>query len=82
MPRIGVYIDDVYEPSPAAAAGVRIGDRLISIDGNRLVSVSAFQRWLYLSGIGRTITLEIFRDGQVLEKQVTVAERPDAARPR
>jgi serine protease Do len=82
VPRIGVYIDDVYEPSPAAAAGVLIGDRLISIDGNRLVSVSAFQRWLYLSGIGRTITLEIFRDGQVLEKQVTVAERPDAARPR
>jgi S1-C subfamily serine protease/mono/diheme cytochrome c family protein len=82
FPRLGVYIDDVFEPSPAAAAGVRIGDILLSIDGNILVSVGEFQRWLYLSGIGRTIELEIFRDGQTLEKRVTVEERPKAARPR
>ncbi len=82
FPRVGVYIDDVFEPSPAATAGVRIGDTLLSIDGNALVSVGEFQRWLYLSGIGRTIALEIYRDGEILEKRVTVAERPEAVRPR
>jgi serine protease Do len=82
LPRLGVYIDDVFEPSPAAAADIRIGDTLLSIDGNALVSVGEFQRWLYLSGIGRTIALEIFRDGATLEKRVTVAERPEAVRPR
>jgi S1-C subfamily serine protease/mono/diheme cytochrome c family protein len=82
LPRLGVYIDDVFEPSPAAAAGVRIGDVLLSIDGHALVSVVEFQRRLYLSGIGRTIELELYRDGQTLEKRVTVAVRPDAARPR
>jgi S1-C subfamily serine protease/mono/diheme cytochrome c family protein len=82
FPRLGVTIDDVFEPSPAAAAGVRIGDTLLSIDGNALVSVGEFQRWLYLSGIGRTIELEIYRDGEILEKRVTVAERPEAVRPR
>jgi S1-C subfamily serine protease/mono/diheme cytochrome c family protein len=81
-PRLGVYIDDVFEPSPAAAADVRIGDTLLSIDGNVLVSVGDFQKWLYLSGIGRTIELEIYRDGQTLEKRVTVEERPESARPR
>jgi S1-C subfamily serine protease/mono/diheme cytochrome c family protein len=81
-PRLGVYIDDVFDPSPAVAAGVRIGDILVSIDGHALVSVGEFQRWLYLSGIGRTIELEIFRDGESLEKRVTVAERPEAVRPR
>ncbi|MEN8184736.1 MAG: PDZ domain-containing protein, partial [Myxococcota bacterium] len=82
VPQIGVYIDDVFEPSPAAAAGIRIGDRLISIDGNRLRSVWEFQKWLYLSGIERTITLAILRDGEILEKRVTVEERPEAAVPR
>ncbi len=71
-----------FEPSPAAAADVRIGDKLISIDGNRLPSVGEFQKWLYLSGIGRTITLEILRDGEILEKRVTVEERPETDVPR
>ena len=82
LPSSGVYIDDVFAPSPAAAADIRVGDSLISIDGNRLFSVGHFQKWLYLSGIGRTITLEIFRDGKTLEKRVTVEERPAAAVPR
>jgi S1-C subfamily serine protease len=82
VPQIGVYIDDVFEPSPAAVADIRIGDKLISIDGNRLPSVGEFQKWLYLSGIGRTITLKILRDGEILEKRVTVEERPASAVPR
>jgi serine protease Do len=82
FPRLGVYIDDVFEPSPAAAADLRIGDTLLSIDGNVLVSVGEFQKWLYLSGIGRTIELEIYRDGQTLKKRITVEERPESARPR
>jgi serine protease Do len=82
LPATGVYIDDVFDPSPASAADVRVGDFLVSIDGNRLGSVGAFQKWLYLSGIGRTITLEISRDGKRLEKRVTVEERPQTAVPR
>jgi S1-C subfamily serine protease len=82
LPPGGVLIDNVFEPSPAATADVRVGDLLLSIDGQRLYSVGAFQKWLYLSGIGRTITLEIFRDGEKLEKRITVEERPAAAVPR
>ncbi len=82
LPPTGVYVDDVFEPSPAAAADIRIGDVLISIDGNRLTSVGAFQKWLYLSGIGRTIALGIVRGGKTIEKRVTVEERPEAAAPR
>jgi serine protease Do len=82
LPPGGVTIDDVFEPSPAAAADVRVGDVLLSIDGNRLFSVGDFQKWLYLSGIGRSIALEIYRDGKKLEKRITIEERPAAAVPR
>ena len=81
-PPHGVYIDDVFEPSPAAAAGIRVGDSLTSIDGHPLHSVSDFQKWLYLSGIGRSIALEIFREGATIETRVTVEQRPAAVVPR
>jgi S1-C subfamily serine protease/mono/diheme cytochrome c family protein len=75
-PLTGVLIEDVFAPSPASGAGVRAGDVLVSLDGNRLFSVPDFQRWLYLLGIGRTVTLEVSRDGRVLKPRVTITERP------
>jgi serine protease DegQ len=75
-PRTGVFIDDVFDPSPASRAGIRAGDVLTSIDGNRLLSVADFQRWLYLSGVGTTVTLEIHRDGRRIEKRVPIEQRP------
>ena len=82
LPSAGVYIEDVFTPSPASAAGVRVGDVLVAMDGNRLFAVQDFQRWLYLLGIGRTIRLELVRDGQALERTVTIEQRPSGAVPR
>jgi S1-C subfamily serine protease len=82
LPRTGVYIDDLFDPSPASSAGIRVGDSLVAVDGHRLFSVLDFQKWLYLSGIGRTIELEIYRDGKTLKKKVAVEERPASATPR
>jgi S1-C subfamily serine protease len=81
-PPSGVFIDGVFDPSPASRAGIRIQDVLTAMDGNRVSAVQDFQRWLYLLGIGMTITLEIFRNGEILEKRVTIEERPAAAAPR
>jgi len=79
LPPTGVYIDDLFDPGPASRAGIRVGDSLVAIDGHRLFSVLDFQKWLYLSGIGRTIELEIHRDGKTLKKKVMVEERPASA---
>lgn len=75
-PRTGVYIDDVHDPSPAWDAGVRAGDVLSSIDGNRLLSVADFQRWLYLSGVGKTVELGIYRQGKRVLMPVAIEQRP------
>jgi serine protease Do len=77
-----VYIDDVFDPSPASRAGVRVGDVLTAMDGQRVFTVRDFQRWLYLLGIGRTIAIEIARDGELYERHVTIEQRPDGAVPR
>lgn len=82
LPRTGVYIDGVFEPGPAAAAGIRVGDTLVAADGRKLMSPYAFQKWLYLSGVGRKVTVEIYRDGETLERSITVQQRPTAVVPR
>ena len=47
-------------PSPAEAAGVRIGDRILSVDGTEVKSVADVTRAVDASG-GRQITLTLKR---------------------
>ena len=81
-PPTGVYIDDVFAPSPATTAGIEVGDYLTSIDGNRLFSVLDFQKWMYLSGVGRKVKLALYRDGATREIEAEIAARPASVRPR
>ena len=80
-PRTGIYIDGVFDPSPASRAGIRVGDVLTAIDDQRVLSVADFQKSLYLAGIGATVRLHVSRDGEALELPATIEERPEAARP-
>jgi S1-C subfamily serine protease len=80
-PRTGIFIDDVFDPSPAARAGIRVGDVLTAIDDQRVLSVADFQKSLYLAGIGTEVRLHLWRGGEALGIPVTIEERPEAARP-
>jgi S1-C subfamily serine protease len=75
-PRSGIYIENVFEPSPAARAGMRVGDFLVRFDGHRLRSPIEFQKWLYLAGIGATVSVEIYRNGEEITWEMTIEERP------
>jgi len=73
----GTACTDDDPPAPAAAAGVRPGDRLVSYDGVEVTS------WGQVSGLirdsgDRTVTLVVERDGRLVDLTVTpvVAERP------
>jgi serine protease Do len=78
----GIAIDNVFDPSPASRAGIRPGDILMEMDGNRINAVHDFQFWLYLLGIEKTVSLKLFRDGAYLERRTTIEQRPTSVRPR
>ena len=78
-PLTGIYIDDVFTPSPASRAGIRSGDVLTKMDDHPILGVPDFQTWLYLLGIDTRVTLELNRDGNTLRKTVTIEERPPSA---
>jgi serine protease Do len=78
-PRQGILIESVFRPSPAAAAGIQPGDFLVGFDATRIFTPVDFQKCLYLAGAGRTVKLEVFRDGETLHKEITIQVRPPEA---
>ncbi|MGH3926194.1 MAG: M50 family metallopeptidase, partial [Pseudonocardiaceae bacterium] len=70
-------IDLVTEGSPAAASGLRPGDRIVAVDGQRVEQFRAAQE-IIGANAGKTIPIAIMRDGQPQQLRVTIAaQRPD-----
>lgn len=79
LPQTGIYIDNVFAPSPAARAGVQVGDVLVRMGGHRILTPFDFQRWLYWTGPGGDVTLELVRDGVPITVPVILEVRPPEA---
>ncbi len=60
----GLEIVQLLEPGPAAAAGLRVGDIVVELDGNPIEGVGDLQRRLVGDVIGRSIDLRFERAGE------------------
>jgi S1-C subfamily serine protease len=74
----GMLVVALVEGGPAEAAGVRVGDVVLSLGGKPTPSVDAIHRLLTRETIGKTMPLEVLRDGEVVRLSMTIKERPDA----
>lgn len=72
----GVLIVAVSEQGPAATAGLRVGDVVLSLDDAPTPSVDAIHKLLTRDRIGRRVMLEVLRDGGLIRLDLAVAERP------
>ena len=74
----GLFIDDLFDPSPASKAGVQVGDFVVEINGIEIRSVVDFQQTLYyFSGV--RVPVRFFRDGKEYLKLMTIERRPPEA---
>jgi len=73
----GVVLGDVYPGSPAAKAGLRINDMILSVDGKPMENGRQFDVTLYQRRPGTTVNLEVGRALQRLTLRVPVVERRD-----
>jgi S1-C subfamily serine protease len=72
----GLMIDTVEAGSPAAAAGLAVGDILLGVDGEPVGLPRDINRALLARSVGDTMTLILRRGGARLETRVTLAEGP------
>src|SRR5918998_3121859 len=73
----GVLLGDVHPNSPAARAGLRIGDVILSVDGKPMENGRQFDVTLYQRPVGTPVNLEVARGLQRLTLKVPVLERQD-----
>jgi S1-C subfamily serine protease len=70
-----VRVETIERGSPAAAAGIEVGDIIVAIDGRPVESVDALQHRLGEEAIGRTLQLTAIRRDRLLQLAATPTER-------
>jgi serine protease Do len=73
----GVVIADALPGSPAARAGLKPGDIVLTLDGKSMENGRQLQVTLYRRFVGDVVSLDVLRDGQTLRFVVPVTERLD-----
>lgn len=71
----GVMISRVEEASPAAKAGVKVGDIVLTVDGENVGSAWDIRLAIREKKKDEAVKLELWRDGRPLTLTATVAER-------
>ena len=75
----GVRVNSVMPNGPAARAGVRPGDLVLSVGGETVSDPAQFLARMERSGVGKPLSLELLRDGQRRTLEVVPVEMASMA---
>jgi S1-C subfamily serine protease len=73
----GIIIQGVLENSAAEESGLKPGDVILEVDGREIDAPNQLQSYVAAQTAGTIVTLKIFRDGETLDKKVTLKARDD-----
>lgn len=73
----GVLISEVIKNSPADKAGLKAGDIIIALNGNKIAGSSEFQGEIMYRDVGEEIELTLLREGNRQKVPVTLGKKTD-----
>lgn len=71
----GVIVSDLDADGPAAAAGLRVGDVVLALNGRKMADGRQFVTGIYSQAIGERVILEVLSNGAFERIAVRVARR-------
>jgi serine protease Do len=72
----GCRLIQIEKDGPASKAGLKVGDRLLKVEGRQIIASASFQRWVAESRPGETLHLEIKRGGKLLSVPIQLQPPP------
>ena len=71
---IGIYISNIDDFSAAEIAGLKIGDVIVSADGNKVSTMDELNEVKNTHSVGDNMVLTIFRDGETFDVTLKLRE--------
>lgn len=72
----GALVSEVIADSPAAAAGLKSGDVIVSYDGKPIESPAVLRNMVAQTAVGKTAKVELLREGKRQTVSVKITEQP------
>ncbi len=66
----GAYVAEVIEGLPAGAAGIRVGDIIVAVEGEAATLEIDLRNRIYFHKPGDIVTLDVLRDGELIQVDV------------
>ncbi len=76
LERTPPYVEEIAKDSPAAKAGIHIGDLISFIDGEPIYSIKSFNEYLKKTRPGMRLRLEVRRDDNLQTIELDLADQP------
>jgi serine protease Do len=75
----GALVASIAPDGPAAAAGLKTSDIITKFDGQTIDTMRALPRAVAGTAIGKTVEVEVFRNGETVRLEATVGRLPQDA---
>lgn len=76
----GIIIQGILEDGAASKADLRAGDVILEIDGREVNRPNELQSYVASLTAGTTVNLKIYRDGETMDRKVTLKARDEEVR--
>lgn len=73
----GVLVSQVFDDSPAQKAGIKAGDVILEVDGEKTMTTGQLRSRIGIKSVGDSVQLKILRDGDEMMRTVDVG-KPDS----
>lgn len=75
----GVYVAQIYTESPAAKAGMKEGDIIVSVENEKIETMTQLISTLFQYRPGDTVTLSVMRDARKMNFSVTLTSMDETS---
>ncbi|PKL19336.1 MAG: serine protease [Spirochaetae bacterium HGW-Spirochaetae-5] len=72
----GAFVGDVVNGSPAESGGMMVGDVIVQINNRNITEVNELFQAIEEAAIGDTITVTVWRHGELKKLYINIKERP------